>query len=363
MRSQQYFINGRFLTQRVTGVQRNAYELTKHLLPLLENVSVLVPKDTINESYDIKNWPLSRCGYSKGVVWEQVELPMYLARQKGSPLLINLTNTAPLAYSQQIVSIMDMATFIRPSWFTKRFALYYQWLVPKIARNSKAIFTISVNSKQDIVRFTGVPESKIKVIHCSISDIFSSDIISNSKIVEKLGLTSQGYFLAVSSLDPRKNFQRLIEIFSEIDNQFPLVIVGSKGKVFSSMGVSDKNMDIDKIIFTNYITDEELKSLYQSSLCFIYPSLYEGFGIPPLEAMANGCPTIVSNTSSLPEVCGNASLYVDPYDKESIIAAIKQVSKNEAVRVDLVKKGHENVKRFSWKSSAFKALNEIQAIA
>src|SRR5512143_1788153 len=104
MRGQQYFINGRFLTQRVTGVQRNAYELTKHLLPLLENVSVLVPKDTINESYDIKNWPLSRCGYSKGVVWEQVELPMYLARQKGSPLLINLTNTAPLAYSQQIVS-------------------------------------------------------------------------------------------------------------------------------------------------------------------------------------------------------------------------------------------------------------------
>lgn len=351
------------MTQKITGVQRNAYELTKHLLPLLEDVTVLVPKQEINKGYDVKNWPVQYTGRFKGLLWEQTDLPLYLVQKKNKPLLVNLTNSAPLTYPHQVVSVMDMTTFINPAWFDKKFARYYQWLIPKIVRKAKVVFTISRNSQKDIARFTGVDERKIRVVYCGISDIFLSDTVPPSTIMEKLKLKQQGYFLAVSSLDPRKNFNKLIEAFTGLKTTLPLVIVGSKGKVFGDAKLDYSKIDSSRIIFTDYVSDADLKSLYRSSLCFIYPSLYEGFGIPPLEAMANGCPTIVSNTSSLPEVCGNASLYVDPYDQESITNAIGQIIKNKAIREELIKNGYENVKRFNWQRSAAKAMEQIQSVA
>lgn len=362
MINQQIFINGRFLTQKITGVQRNAYELTKHLLPLLGNVTILMPKAPVNAGYDITGWPIRKIGFTSGTGWEQMELPFFLLKKWNKPLLINLTNTAPSRYSRQIVSIMDMTTFINPLWFNKKFAAYYQWLVPKIARRSRSIFTISENSKKDIIKYTGVPEDKVKVLYCGISDIFSSDKPVQSGIMERLGLKPHSYFLAVSSLDPRKNFKMLIDAFLHSGIQTPLVIVGSKGKVFNDMQLNIDTIDSSKVIFTDYINDEDLKALYKSSLCFVYPSLYEGFGIPPLEAMANGCPTIVSNTSSLPEVCGNASLYIDPYDRNSITDAMKEVLNDESLRKELIARGKENVKRFNWNYSAQMAVTEIQRI-
>jgi glycosyltransferase involved in cell wall biosynthesis len=354
------FINGRFLTQKVTGVQRNAFELTKHLLPLLKNAIVLVPGEEMNPDYQIEGWTLLKIGKFKGVLWEQFSLPFFLKTRKEKALLINLTNTAPLTYSNQVVSVMDMTTFINPAWFDKRFARYYQWLVPKIVKRSKVVFTISENSKRDIVKFTGIDENKIKVLYCGISEIFLRHSDDQSDILQRLALKHHGYLMAVSSLDPRKNFKTLIESFFEADIDIPLVIVGSKGKVFGDAGIS--SYDSARVIFTGYINDEDLKQLYRSSVCFIYPSLYEGFGIPPLEAMASGCATIVANTSSLPEVCNGASLYVDPYDSRDIAATMKKVLDNEPLRSSLITKGFENVKRFSWDFAAANAWKEIQKV-
>jgi glycosyltransferase involved in cell wall biosynthesis len=360
--SDEIFINGRFLTQKLTGVQRNAYELSRHLIPLLKQAIVLVPNEKINKNYDINDWPIRKLGKFKGILWEQIELPLFLLKQKGKPLLLNLTNTAPLQYSNQVVSIMDMTTFINPSWFTKKFSYYYQWLIPKIARKSKMIFTISNNSRNDIVRFTQLPADKIKVLYCGISDIFSPAASFDTGIVSSLGLKDQGYFMAVSSLDPRKNFKGLIDAFLETTIDLPLLIVGSKGRVFGDINLHQPALNSKRIVFTGYVNDEKLRVLYKSAFCFIYPSLYEGFGIPPLEAMASGCPTIVSNTSSLPEVCGQASLYIDPYNKQSIIDGIMKMFQNNSMRNDLIEKGFENIKRFSWEATASKALTEIQKI-
>jgi glycosyltransferase involved in cell wall biosynthesis len=351
------FINGRFLLQKITGVQRNAYELTKHLLQIESNFVVLVPEGKINVGYNVDDWPILQVGKWKGITWEQCSLPVFLRKQKERPLLINLTNTAPLFYSNQVVSIMDMTTFIEPAWFNKTFAYYYQWLVPRIVKRSKIIFTISENSKRDIVRFTGVDENKIKVLYCGISEVFLKPVQQKPDVLERLSLEFGGYLMAVSSLDPRKNFSRLIESFLQTDIEIPLVIVGSKGKAFGDAGIG--GYDSSRVIFTGYVCDEELKVLYSACRCFVYPSLYEGFGIPPLEAMASGCATIVSNTSSLPEVCNDASLYVDPYDSQSIGAAIKTILNNESLRVSLVNKGFENIKRFNWGSTAAKAFKEI----
>lgn len=222
------------------------------------------------------------------------------------------------------------------------------------------VFTISENSKRDIVKFTGVAEDKIKVLYCGISEIFLKPSEKASDVLERLGLRHQRYLMAVSSLDPRKNFKKLIESFFETEIEIPLVIVGSKGKAFGDAGIG--NYQSQKIIFTGYLSDEDLKSLYKSSLCFVYPSLYEGFGIPPLEAMASGCATIVANTSSMPEVCGDASLYVDPYDSRSISLAIHKIINDEHLRSSLIERGYENVKKFNWESTAAKALNSIQQI-
>lgn len=360
--SGEIFINGRFLTQKLTGVQRNAYELSKHLIPLLKHPIVVVPNEKINKNYDITDWPVRKVGSFKGILWEQIELPFFFLKQKGKPLLLNLTNTAPLLYSNQVVSIMDMTTFINPSWFTKKFSNYYQWLIPKIARKSKMVFTISNNSKNDIIRFTKVPVDKIKVLYCGISAVFSSNFSLDTGIVSRLGLQDRSYFMAVSSLDPRKNFKGLIDAFLGANIDVPLLIVGSRGKVFGDINLNQLDLSSKRIIFSGYVNDEELKALYKSAFCFIYPSLYEGFGIPPLEAMASGCPTIVSNTSSLPEVCGQASLYVDPYNKKSIINGIMKMLQSKSVRTDLIERGFENVKRFSWKATASKALIEIQKL-
>jgi len=356
------YINGRFLTQQQTGTQRNAYELTQSLLKLTGNITILVPPSEILDAYDTSNMPIKVIGINKSALWEQIDLAYFMALKKNS-ILINLTNTAPYLLRQQIVSIMDMAVFINPAWFNWKFSTYYKWLVPKIARRSLQVITISTSSKTDIVKYTGIPESKVKIINCAVPSRFqelinSMKIDETNSLLEKLDVKQNNFFLAVSSLDPRKNFLKLVEAYQLTESKIPLLIVGRKSNTFADLNLSDQQTTAD-IRFTGYLTDTELVILYQSALCFLYPSLYEGFGIPPLEAMACGCPTLVSNTSSLPEVCGSASVYVDPNDVVEISNAIKQISADVELRENLIQEGYKQVNKFNWDTSAKLMLAEI----
>ncbi|MEJ7821378.1 MAG: glycosyltransferase family 1 protein [Chitinophagaceae bacterium] len=352
------YINGRFLTQRLTGVQRYAFEITKRLTAHYQNnLCILIPNVSINHSYETKNLPVKVIGKITNTLWEQIDLPIYL-QQKDKPLLINLVNTAPCFYKNQIVCIMDMTIYVNPKWFSKYFVFYYKIIVPQISKNSKKVITISESSKKDIVQYLQISAEKIEIISPAVSDKFYKHNIG-SNILVKLNLNHNQYILSVSSLDPRKNFKRLIEAYNFLHKEIPLVIVGSEGKVFADEGLKimlkEKN-----IIFTGYVNDDDLITLYSSAKFFVYPSLYEGFGIPPLEAMACGCATIVSNTSSLPEVCDNASLYVNPTDTQSINIAIQQLLKNDDLRNQLIARGKEQVKKFSWDISARKLISVIE---
>ncbi|GEO04622.1 hypothetical protein AAE02nite_22860 [Adhaeribacter aerolatus] len=161
------------------------------------------------------------------------------------------------------------------------------------------------------------------------------------------------YILAVSSLEPRKNLNNLIKGFKQANlSGTKLVIVGAGSKVFNNPGLKELLQEDPDIIFTGYVPDAELAGIYHNALMFVYPSLFEGFGIPPLEAMQCGCPTVVSETSSLPEVCADASLYVNPLDSTTIAAAIKLLSENEERRKELILKGFARAKDFSWQRSA-----------
>lgn len=348
------YINARFLTQKTTGVQRFAIEVSKHLKLLLPDLKFVSPKNIIQkELADYFN--VETFGSFSSHLWEQVELPIFL-KNKNSPLLINFGNTAPLTYKNQLVSIHDLSFIVNPKWFSKSFALFYSFVIPRIAKKSLRVITVSENSKKDIIEKVGIKESKIDVLYCDVPAEFKQNNQKSTNIYGE-------YILAVSSLDPRKNFGRLIEAFNKLSlPNIKLVIVGSVNNVFSDVNIKKLIQDNQLITFTGYVDQEELPGLYKNAKLFIYPSLYEGFGIPPLEAMICGCPTIVANVASLPEICGEASYYVDPYSIDDISQGMKELTSNESLRQELIVKGYVRVSHFNWESSAKQLVNIIENI-
>jgi glycosyltransferase involved in cell wall biosynthesis len=172
------------------------------------------------------------------------------------------------------------------------------------------------------------------------------------------------YILAVGSLDPRKNLNNLIKAFKSCNlNDTKLVIAGSASKIFSDPELKLLLNEDPAITLAGYLTDSELNAAYHHAKLFVYPSLFEGFGLPPLEAMHCGCATIVSDTTSLPEVCADASYYVDPTDSDDIAQAIHRLMRDESLRNALVLKGYKRSKEFNWESSAEKLAQLIKAVS
>jgi glycosyltransferase involved in cell wall biosynthesis len=346
-------INARFLTQKITGTQRFAVELAIRLKQRIPELRFVAPKNILHR--DLANVLNAEIiGKSQnGVVWEQLELPYFLMRM-GSPLLVNMCNTAPFIYNNNLVSIMDISYFLHPEWFSRSFSLYYNFLIPRILKKAKKIVTISNSSKADIIKYLHVDKNRINVVYPAVSDLFFN--ITTFKHSNIYG----DYLLFVSSRDPRKNFTGLIRAFQKCNfKDIKLVIVGDSNSLFAD---SDYHAFIksNNVIFTVYITDSDLISLYKNAMGFVYPSFFEGFGIPPLEAMACSCPTIVSNVTSLPEVCGNASIYIDPYNIDSIANGLLSLVNDKNLRQELVKRGHERLRMFNWEESTTLMLNIIK---
>ncbi len=351
------YLDGRFLTQKLSGVQRFAYEITNELLNSgLLNIRILVPNTYLNKDYKINNWPIIRVGFLKGYLWEQVELPFWLKR-RNTKILLCLCNIAPLIYKRKITVIHDLAVLEHPEWFNWKFVVLYNFFFKNIIKSSMCIITVSNYSKKTIIKHFNIKEDSLKVIYNAVSTNFGkhNDNFSFQNILNKYGLITNKYLLTVSSIDPRKNINGLITAFHSIkQSEYKLVIVGKSNKIFAKSESSKKN---ENIIQLEDVKDFELSVLYKLAYCFIYPSFYEGFGIPPLEAMASGTPTIVSNTTSLPEVCGDASLYFNPFDVSDIGHKIEILLNNVDLRQYLINKGNERIKKFSWGKSATEFLN------
>lgn len=346
------FVNARFLTQNITGVQRYAIEISKELKKNYPNIKFVAPKNIIHgalaEYLEVETY-----GRLAGHLWEQIELPIYL-RKQGDPLLVNLANLPPLIYKNKICTIHDLSFLRNPQWFSRKYYYYYRFMTPKIAKTCKKIITVSEFSKNEIIKLLNISNEKIINIYNSNSDTFKS--IPSSKPKNNY----EDYILAVSSANPRKNFKNLILAFNKLQpRKIKLLIVGSDNKVFASTGLNKLVNMNSNIIFTGYMSDIELAKLYTGAKLFVYPSLYEGFGIPPLEAMACGCPVVVSNTASLPEVCGEAAYYINPYNVDDIAKGIGIVLNDSKLQQELRQKGFDRVKLFSWEKSAKKIMKLI----
>lgn len=347
-----FYVNARFLTQNITGVQRYAIEISKQLKIQLGNeVRFVSPKNIIHNKI-AEELEVCVVGKNKGHIWEQVDLPIYLTKNK-SPLLLNLANTAPICYGNNIVTLHDIAFERFSENFDWKFGIFYRLLIPRIVKKAIKIITVSKFSKQEICDFYKIPSQKIYVIYNAASNIF----------YQKIKDYSEKYVLAVSSLNYQKNFHSLIRAFNMLDdNNIKLFLVGDINRNFADIGLLKDIQGNKNIVFKGRIDDDELISLYSNAVCFIYPSLYEGFGIPPLEAQACGCPVVCSNAASLPEVCGDSVIYFNPYSVKDMRDKILSVLNDEILQNELRTKGFNNIKRFSWKRSVEQVIEILRSL-
>ena len=251
------------------------------------------------------------------------------------PLPVTIKNTV------KITTIHDLIPLKLPhlTLDNKRF---FRELIQSSLQDSQAIITVSQSTKADLLSLFDYPEDRIFVTYQPIA--LESTLQAPKHTLNKYGLNPHNYILFVGAIEPKKNIKRLIEAYQKLNLEQPLVIIGKKAWLWKE---ELANINNSQVILLDYIPSQDLVCLYQSATCFIFPSLYEGFGLPVLEAMNLGCPVITSNNSSLPEICADAALYVDPYDVQDIAQKLEQILSDNHLRESLVKAGKERAKIFS----------------
>lgn len=345
------FINARFLGEPLTGLQRWGRELLREfdamldegLIPAEDFRFTLLSPESPEDMPEYRHLHLKVGGPLKSHLWEQIILPM---RAKG--FLINLKNTAPVRHKAMSVQIQDLQPLARPETHTATFNRIYGYILPRAAERAKSLCALSDSTAREIHRLFGIPQEKIAVTGAGHEHVLR--IEPDEGLLKKHDLPRDGFLLAVSSLNPNKNFAAILRAMKLAEVKAPLVIAGGTNpKVFEGEGLESLP---DNAIHVGRVSDGELRALYEHALGFVYPSFYEGWGLPPGEAMLLGCPVISSNTTSLPEVCGDAALYCDPADDESIAKQLFRLSEDGPLRQELSALGRARSAQFTWRRVA-----------
>ena len=351
-------INGRFLAARVaTGVQRYSREMVQALLDLDSPYRWLIvaphtasPRGLPGVRRD--GVPLS------GYLWELIRLP-WLARQAGAALLWSPANTAPLVTGglPQVVTMADAAVFAQPAWFSPAFSAFYRLLLPRLGRLARKIVTPSRFSRSELLKYRVITREQDIVVVPHGLTAFSDP---GPVVLQELGLAAgQPFVLALGPGDPRKNLERLLAVWAGLPAGVKqgrrLVMVGPRGRL-------SPGNTYPSVVWLDYVNDRRLAALYAHAEALVYPSLYEGFGLPPLEALAAGTPVLASRAGALIEVLGDAALFCDPYSREDMQAQLTRLLTDAALRDDLRRRGRERVARFSWENAARQLLRVFQEV-
>ncbi|MFI5305677.1 MAG: glycosyltransferase family 4 protein [Nitrospiria bacterium] len=268
-----------------------------------------------------------------------------------------------------LITVHDLALERFPLYGKKTFgSSYSSWKTKKRALTADHIITVSQNSLEDIVNLFGVSKDRVSAIYNGVDRSFFPDRNGEAflKIKEKYRIKKDQYILFTGTVEPRKNVNTLLKAFSRskvLREGFSLVLAGGKGWKNENIQSLIQNEGIEnELSITGYVAKEELRVLYSFSSCFVFPSVYEGFGMPLLEAMACGAPVVCSNTSSLPEVAGDAAIMVDPFDYEGFSMAIEKIIKDKEFRMNLIRNGLKRVKSFTWEETARQTLQLYEKI-
>jgi glycosyltransferase involved in cell wall biosynthesis len=344
-------INGRFLTQRVAGVQRFAIETIKAIDELLESpayaalkgrVEILAPRTA--RDFALKNIPLRRCGMFRGYFWEQVEFPLHA----GGRLLLNLCMLGPVATRHQVVVVHDATVRALPANFSWRFRAAYGFLIPRLCRRADRAVTVSEFSRQEIGRWYGVNVDAMPICFEGCDHITAA--MADTSMLDRFGLTGKNYFLGVGVGSSNKNIETVLAAFERAKLDDTLLVLTGKRDAW----VHGQLTEIHSAAVRNvgFVSDGELRALYEHALALVFPSRYEGFGLPPIEAMRCGCPVIISNQPALIEVCGDAALRCGVDDITELTALMCTIHSDPALRAKLVEDGRERVARFTWRATA-----------
>jgi glycosyltransferase involved in cell wall biosynthesis len=291
-------------------------------------------------------------------VGEQIRIPLALRRERVTLFHAPHYVLPPLVPCRSVVTIHDCIHLMFPQYLPGRLAFAYARTSIELAsRRATRVMTVSESSKRDILRFVDVPPGKIDVIYNSYDERFGIEPDEDAviRVRERYQLHDE-FVLYAGNVKPHKNLERLIEAFHLVRqhglDHLKLVLIGDEISKYAALRRAVHSHQLHKYVrFLGYLPEETLAVMYRLAGVFVFPSLYEGFGLPPLEAMASGTPVVTSNVSSLPEVAGDAAILVDPYQPESIAEGIRRVLCDESLRRELRVKGLARARQFSWETS------------
>ena len=343
-------INGRFLTQSITGVQRCALEVVQQIdALLLENpvlckkydFTLISPKASRSHAISLKVIKHIITPRIQTQFWEQILLTWYARKS----LLLCLCNTGPIIHPNQSVTIHDASFITHPDGYTK---WYRFWNVSILRFLVKRVFKIVTDSRYwqiELQSHFKFDASKIQTIYLGHEHI--TRVNPDYSIHENYDLNAKPYILAVSSKNPNKNFKLITDALSLLKNVDYNVVIAGGGD--NNVYVDDGFTYPSFVRCVGFVSDSQLKALYLKSQCFVYPSITEGFGLPPLEAIACGCPIIISDRTCLPEIFGDSALYCNPYDPSDLATKITHLSESEELRKALIAKGRLLLGRYTWR--------------
>jgi glycosyltransferase involved in cell wall biosynthesis len=334
-----------------------SFELLQALSKLKANVVIYLKDKPLNDLPKAsQRWQYRTVGPRK--FWTQIGLPLdlYLHQPKPDVFFTPGHYLPRWAPCPTVMSIMDLGYIHFPEMFERRDLWQLRQWTAYSVKKTKKILTISQSAKNDIMGYYHLPSKKVVVTYPGLKMNQSKKTVN----LEKYGVEGD-FILYVGTLQPRKNLVKLIEAHKILVSQYPniqLVIVGKKGWLYKEIFRKVKELGLaKKVVFTGFVPDKDLSAFYQKASCFVLVSLYEGFGLPLLEAMHSGCPVVASNVSSLPEVVGQAGILVDPHRPKEIAEGIKKALKN---RQELTQKGYQQAKKFSWEQCARQTLKVLE---
>lgn len=366
------YMNGRFLTQEISGVQRYAHEIVHQFDQFLDTgeipgdkyrIVLLTPARHLKFSPSFKHIEVLGFGQYGGQAWEQWELPFYA----WNGLLFNPGNTAPLmSYlfrRKVVVTLHSLAFRYYPQAYSWAFRRWYNFLVPIILKKSAAVITVSGSEKEAILQAYPYAAERLHVIQ---NGGLSQKILHHLAEFPPFRLPlPKPYILFVGSLSEGKNLHGVLQALEILNRKedISLVIVGASSRTFRELHYQIPDGLQKKVVFAGQLNRaEKIVPYYRNASCLVFPSFYEASSLPPLEAMACGCPVVASDIPALRERCGEAALYCDPHHPEDIARKTAQILNDENVRDRLVQAGYRQAEKYTWEACAretFRLLEDI----
>lgn len=361
-------LDGMPLGSQLTGVGHYTFELARSLALAAPADQFTLVSPLTTSPFEVVNEPrpanLSLKKLERSLVnrrWWSVGLPLFLRRNRfdlfhGTNYEIPLWSKTPT-----VVTIHDLSLFLHPEAHEPHLVRRAKWRLPLMARSASKIVTPTEAVKSEVCERLNIDPEKVAVTHEAPRAVFTRREPAETVTTRKRLGIADDFILSVGTLEPRKNLQRLVDAFEIVSKSTPLtpqlVIAGGRGWLMDDFAGSLKSRGLnEKIRFTGYLNDDELCALYSACKLFVYPSLYEGFGLPPLEAISCGAPVITSNIPSIKEAVGNAARLIDPKDTRDLAKAIIELLQNEEAQQQLAKAGRERVKNFTWERTALRTL-------